>query len=251
MPQLPTFGGEEIIWAGGPLNTGKLVLLPGAAPKPKDEAHATVILRGDGSLRLRGLQGEDHIYLEARPSAHTGSILWIGGNGRAGDVVLLPASATSRDSKQATIHLNGATGDITLQNADCAEDFDVTDRTEVEPGTVMVIDDSGSLRPSAEAYDKRVVGVVSGAGTARPAIVLDRRPAESVRAPVALVGKVFCKADARTSSIAVGDLLTTSGTPGHAMKAVDPTKAFGAVLGKAMDSLADGADLIPVLVALQ
>jgi hypothetical protein len=49
----------------------------------------------------------------------------------------------------------------------------------------------------------------------------------------------------------VGDLLTTAPTPGHAMKADDPLKAFGAVIGKALRPLPDGQGLIPVLIALQ
>jgi hypothetical protein len=244
-------GSEEIIWAGGPLKLGKLVLLPATAVKEQDESHATVILSAVGSLLLRGLSGEEHIVMEARPHDHSGSILWIGGNGRAGDIVVLPASATSRDASQAAIQLNGSTGDIILQNADCAEEFAVEGTDDVEPGTVMIIDDSGSLRPSTEAYDRRVAGVVSGAGGARPAIVLDKRPGQSARSPVALVGKVFCKVDAQHFPISVGDLLTTSSTRGHAMKASDPLKAFGAVLGKAMAPLSESTGLIPVLVALQ
>ena len=55
--------------------------------------------------------------------------------------------------------------------------------------------------------------------------------------PVALVGKVYCKVDASYSPIEVGDLLTTSLTPGHAMKANDHVKAFGAVIGKALRRL--------------
>jgi len=68
---------------------------------------------------------------------------------------------------------------------------------------------------------------------------------------VALVGKVYCKADAQYSPIGVGDLLTTSETPGHAMKAVEPAKAFGSIIGKALRTLQAGKGLIPILVALQ
>jgi hypothetical protein len=71
------------------------------------------------------------------------------------------------------------------------------------------------------------------------------------RMPVALMGKVYCKVDARHSPIEVGDLLTTSSTPGHAMKANDAHKAFGAVLGKALRPLEQGQGIIPILVALQ
>jgi hypothetical protein len=66
------------------------------------------------------------------------------------------------------------------------------------------------------------------------------------------MGKVYCKVDAQSGDISVGDLLTTSSTPGHAMKADDPLKAFGCVIGKALQSLPAGQKgLIPILVALQ
>jgi hypothetical protein len=68
---------------------------------------------------------------------------------------------------------------------------------------------------------------------------------------VALLGKVYCKVDAQYSPIEVGDLLASSPTPGHAMKAADPLKAFGSVIGKALRPLQAGQGLVPVLVALQ
>jgi hypothetical protein len=66
-----------------------------------------------------------------------------------------------------------------------------------------------------------------------------------------LIGKVLCKVDTQYGSIAVGDLLTSSPTLGHAMKAVDPLQAFGAIIGKALRLLKSGQDLVPILVALQ
>jgi hypothetical protein len=143
------------------------------------------------------------------------------------------------------------TGDVQLVNQDCAEDFDISCAEQIEPGTVMVIDQEGALRRSQQAYDRRVAGVVSGAGDCRPGIILGRQQSQDNKMPIALVGKVYCKVDADYSGIEVGDLLTTSPTPGHAMKAADPFKAFGSVIGKALKSLADGRGLIPVLVALQ
>jgi hypothetical protein len=143
------------------------------------------------------------------------------------------------------------TGDIRLTNADCAEDFDIAGVETVEPGTVMVLGEEGALRPSAQAYDKRVAGVISGAGDYKPGIVLDKREVEGNRSPVALLGKVFCKVDASELPIEVGDLLTTSDTPGHAMKAADPLKAHGSIIGKALRPLREGQGLIPILIALQ
>jgi len=72
-----------------------------------------------------------------------------------------------------------------------------------------------------------------------------------VRFAVAMIGTVYCKVDAHFGRIEVGDLLTTSDTPGHAMKAADPSRAFGAIIGKALVPFTEGRGLIPVLVALQ
>jgi len=142
-------------------------------------------------------------------------------------------------------------GDIVLTGADCAEEFDTVESQICEPGTVMVIKTDGSLACSRDAYDKRVAGVVSGAGQHKPGIILDKQHSNEERLPIALVGKVYCKVDAAHSPIEVGDLLTTSPTPGHAMKAQDSAKAFGAVIGKALRSRATGQGLIPILIALQ
>jgi hypothetical protein len=149
------------------------------------------------------------------------------------------------------------TGDLVLVGADVAEQFDVAGppgdvaAAPVDPGTVVVLDDRGALAPCTHAYDTRVAGVVSGAGDRVPALVLDRTPdAAADRRPVAVVGKVWCRADAAGEPIRVGDLLTTSGTGGHAMRAVDRDAAFGAVLGKALTPLVSGTGLVLVLVGL-
>ena len=68
---------------------------------------------------------------------------------------------------------------------------------------------------------------------------------------VALTGRVYVQADASTGAIEPGDLLTTSDTPGHAMKVSDHAKAQGAILGKAMSALSEGKGMVLVLVTLQ
>jgi hypothetical protein len=65
------------------------------------------------------------------------------------------------------------------------------------------------------------------------------------------MGRVYCKVDASYCPIEVGDMLTTSATSGYAMRASDPARAFGAVMGKALASVNHGRDLIPILVTLQ
>jgi hypothetical protein len=145
------------------------------------------------------------------------------------------------------------TGVVQSAGGDCAEEFDIA-VAEMEmsgPGTVMVIEQESTLRPSQQAYDKRVAGVISGAGQCKPGFILAKRAPQENRLPIALMGKVYCKVDAQYAPIEVGDLLTTSPTPGHAMKAEDPLKAFGAVIGKALCPWEAGQGLIPILIALQ
>jgi hypothetical protein len=143
------------------------------------------------------------------------------------------------------------TGDIRLANADCAEYFDIADPHSVEPGTVMVLGAQAELRESHQAYDKRVAGVISGAGSYRPGIVLDKQTSKSNRLAIGLLGKVYCKVEAQSAPIAVGDLLTTSNMPGHAMKASDSQRTSGAIIGKALRPLLSGQGLIPILITLQ
>ncbi len=199
----------------------------------------------DGDVILREAGGDDRIRLDAGEGN-----VFLGGNDVDGDLLLFAASGDNVTFEEATIHLNGQDGDIILRNADCAEEFDLAADGAV-PGTVVVIGEDGRLHPSTTAYDRRVAGVISGAGAYRPGIVLDRNPSTSPRGAVALIGKVFCKVDAAYGAIEVGDLLTTSPTPGHAMRAGDAARAFGAVIGKALGSHESGPGLVPVLVAMQ
>lgn len=143
------------------------------------------------------------------------------------------------------------TGDIRLVGADCAEEFDILDTDSIDPGTVLVIGDNGQLQPSQEPFDKRVAGVVSGGKDYRPGIILDKKISDGKRLPIALTGKTYCKVDACECPIGTGDLLTTSSLKGYAMKASDPLKAFGAVIGKALSPLKEDRGIIPILVALQ
>jgi len=148
-------------------------------------------------------------------------------------------------------------GDVILEGADCAEEFDMQTNVDLDPGTVVVLDRNGALEPGWQGYDRKVAGVISGAGQFRPGMILDRRGTSDrsgtsdKRAPVALMGKVYCKVDAQYGPVEVGDLLTTSPTSGHAMKASDPARAFGAVIGKALQPLRSGQALLPILIALQ
>ena len=116
-----------------------------------------------------------------------------------------------------------------------AEPFEVVGTESVEPGIVVCIDPDqpGKLRVCSQAYDHTVAGIISGAGGLNPGILMTQSPAEANgKYPVALTGRVYVWADATDSSIKPGELLTTSGTPGHAMKATDYSKARGRYHGQ-------------------
>ncbi len=124
----------------------------------------------------------------------------------------------------------------------------------IEAGLVVSIDPAnpGKLELSAQAYDRRVAGVISGAGGVKPGMVMSQEGTlAGGQYPVALTGRVYCWVDASQGAIEPGDLLTTSNTPGHAMKAADVMKAQGAIIGKAMTGLKEGKGLVLVLVNLQ
>lgn len=140
-------------------------------------------------------------------------------------------------------------GDIQLANADVAENFDVSSLSEVPVGSVVRLADNGSVTLCNSEYDTRVAGVVSGAGSYRPGLLLDSNGGDH-RRPVALFGKVYCHVDATTTPVDIGDLLTSSATPGFAMKAMDRRRSVGAVVGKALAPLRSGKRMIPILVTL-
>lgn len=156
----------------------------------------------------------------------------------------------------AKLHVAGTTRTGILQitgGSDLAEPFEVSDLDRAPKGAVMVIDDQnpGQLRVSDQPYDKRVAGVVSGAGGLNPGLTLSQQGLTDKGVPVALSGRVYVLADASHGPIHPGDQLTSSDTPGHAMKVSDYQKAQGAIIGKAITNLPEGKGLVLVLVSLQ
>jgi hypothetical protein len=215
--------GEDVLVLN---NAGELKLERNGSPK------ITLYSRGNGTQRysIRATNNQD-------PAG--GRLLVISNESKGQDVVVVDSDGNVR-----------VAGDIVLTGADCAEQFTVSQRN-LEPGTVMVIGADEELVQSTKPYDRMVAGVISGAGVHRAGLVLGAGRTEGPHQPVALNGTVYCKADATSTPIEMGDLLTTSSSPGHAMKAADRRRAFGAVIGKALRSLPGGRGLVPILIALQ
>jgi hypothetical protein len=136
--------------------------------------------------------------------------------------------------------------------ADVAEPFRLSSR-DISKGAVVVIDEAnpGQLKLSNHAYDRCVAGIVSGANGINPGLTLHQQGAIEGGENVALSGRVYVLADTSNGSIKPGDLLTTSDTPGYAMRVTDQAKAQGAILGKAMSSLDKSRGMVLVLVTLQ
>lgn len=196
-------------------------------------------------------QDNDAIHCDCSAATHAAVVAINHATGGTGIVAQASGNAGVFKGNVSVTGDISVSGDVLLTGQDCAEQFDLTAFERADPGTVMVLDHSGALRQSTTPYDRCVAGVVSGAGDYRPGIVLGQQASAVGRAAIALVGKVFCKVDADAEPVAVGDLLTTSATPGHAMKATNPQLAFGAVIGKALRPLEAGRQLLPILVALQ
>ncbi len=145
------------------------------------------------------------------------------------------------------------------------------------PGDVLVVDPDNieSVLISKEAYQTSVIGVVSTDPhlVMNMQIVIDEETGSSLEGVqatrLALTGRVPCKVTDENGPILPGDLLTTSSTPGHAMKwtALDVNEAQDfeelkmmlaenetrrhAVIGKALEAHNGGTGKIMVLIALQ
>jgi len=184
---------------------------------------------------------------------------YIGGDGAGADVQIgssnaaitgvalwNTATASRMDLWVRALHISGG--------ADLAEPFEAMDSKKLEPGMLVVIDpeNPGQLKLSKGAYDRTVAGVVSGANGITPGVTMKQEGTDADgTVPVALSGRVYAWADASHGAIEPGDLLTTSDTPGHAMKVADHEKANGTIIGKSMTSLKEGRGLVLVLVSLQ
>jgi hypothetical protein len=208
-------------------------------------------VHGESQSGGMGVQGVSHgpggIGVEGRNDDPGG----IGVHAVSKDGIALKVDGKSEFNCNATFNCPVTMGKLTVEKLTVGEVdpvivewFRVDATQSFEPGDVLVIDPVGdSCRPCDTAMDTRVCGVVwdpalNELGELR-CVVLGAR---------ALGRPVLIKVDAGYGPIERGDLLTTSPTPGRAMKAVAPVP--GSIIGKALDPLPEGKGFVRALVLL-
>jgi hypothetical protein len=173
------------------------------------------------------------------------NVLYLTNDGRVGMGTASPAEK---------LHVTGnvqVDGNIAAKYQDVAEW--VKTSGSISEGTVVVIDprERDHVLTSSTPYDTRVAGVVSGS----PGVLLGTEGKD--KAKIAHSGRVKVKVDTAYGAIAVGDLLVTSSTPGHAMRSTPmdltgvPIHRPGTLIGKALEPLDSGRGEILILLTLQ
>lgn len=137
--------------------------------------------------------------------------------------------------------------------SDLAEFFDISSSL-AQPGMIVSLDPhhDGQLMICDSPYDTKVVGIISGANGIDPGMLMGQKGSiADGEYPIALTGRVYVKVTDENGPIAVGDMICSSSTYGHGMKATDAQKSFGTIVGKAMQAHNSGTAEILILVNLQ
>ncbi len=216
-----------------------------------DPQESSDITTAGGQITLYDPDGTASIEIDGDYSGHGNIRLYnndhnlrVNLDGSDGFVADFYGNVRIRDNAGTTVMELGA-------GLDYAEGFNVSNGERILAGSVLIIDpdNPGQLRLSETAYDTKVAGIVAGANGLGSGV---RLGADEFDKDVALAGRVYCNVDTSQVGINTGDLLTTSSTPGYAMRADDYNRAQGAILGKAMETIAKGQKgQILVLVTLQ
>lgn len=207
------------------------------------------VLRFDVNTGVTGNEFGSN-YLTSLAMTHTGNV----GIGTKNPAQKLDVNGTARTK---ILEITG--GSDLSEQFDIGEPINLQDDVKmedfaIEPGMVVCIDPAnpGKLLLSSRVYDRTVAGIISGAGGVNTGMLMGQKgTGADGEYPVALTGRAYCKVDATYGSVQPGDLLTTSETPGYAMKVNDYDNARGAIIGKAMSSLDNGKGLVLTLISLQ
>jgi len=203
-----------------------------------NDGHLQVLTNGTSRMIIRGDSGRVGI-------------------GTSGPQKMLDVVGDGRFSTDLTVGdvMSAAIVEIRGAGNDLAESFKVNaEAKKITSGMVVSIDpkNPGELILSEGSFDRKVAGIISGAGDLHAGIHLgDIRDASEGYHPVALTGRVWCHVDPNSPAIAPGDFLTTAALRGHAAKVQDFASAQGAIIGKAMTATNKETGMVLVLVSLQ
>jgi hypothetical protein len=213
----------DIFSSGGMLTNGRL----------------TVDLTQNG----QGSGGRDGLFLLSSPQNSVSSIIT--------NTNTFYFYSTARNGDANIQAGQGSFSVVEVRGADIVEKF--KSKETIEAGTLVTIDemDVNNYKTTEKAYQKGIVGIVSGANGVKHGMLLEQDDVLAGNTKVAIAGRVYVKATAQNGAIKAGDLLTSSDKAGFAMKATSRKKAFGSVVGKALTSLASGEGYVLVLVGLQ
>jgi hypothetical protein len=128
---------------------------------------------------------------------------------------------------------------VEVRGGDVAEARHSTTGEQLPKGSVVVFDEKekGKVRLTNKPYDRKVAGVISGAGKYYAGVTLLQEELQRGAIPVAQIGTVEVLT---IGPVEVGDLLTTSEVEGYAKVATNMKKAFGSIIGKATTTLKKG-----------
>ncbi|MBU1031725.1 hypothetical protein KKE03_02240, partial [Patescibacteria group bacterium] len=150
----------------------------------------------------------------------------------AGSLCVKDTDAACAGSTAGTIYATNTT----VQAADVAENYISSES--LESGEIVKPANDGNNQAvvkSISSYETTLIGIIS----TRPGVTLSSDTATDSAHPnlypVALAGRIPVKVSTENGPIEKGDFLTSSSTPGVAMKATQP----GQMIGKALESYSD------------
>lgn len=216
--------------------TSEVLMMMTVSYDPGTSADASVVVRVErniGSAPTCGSStkvGDETGFMSSDTDTDGASIIYVDSPATANTVYYtLCSSSDGTDSIGQIMEIQFTLYEIN-DAADLAEVYATNDRA-LTSGDVVSFDPNlkAGVKKSTVPYDQKILGVVS----TQPAKTIGGSGGEGVNAvPIALTGRVPVKISTENGPIEQGDLLTSSSTPGVAMKATEP----GYIIGRAFDS---------------